>query len=225
MINALQRKNSQWASEMLDAQDAGLPIDVVDESGTAVFLVEHGNADVFGPQDLNPPPGPFERGGSMRRVPGAMNRLVDRQLGLPKTQFIAGGQLHQVQGVLAGARSEPFTITHLAGNRFMIRGGQIGDMVMPDQIVSVQTSMLLVLKPGLQVQLIPMGEGEDEVTITRTDFVERSGDDWVQTRMPWLAILRSGKSWKVQSASMAEDIANTLVLATFMPSWAGDFVE
>lgn len=217
MINALQRKNSQWASEMLDAQDAGLPIDVVDESGTAVFLVQHGNADVFGPQDLNPPPGPFERGGSMRRVPGAMNRLVDRQLGLPKTQFIAGGQLHQVQGVLAGVRSEPFTITHLSGDRFMIRGGTYGGFTMPDQIVSVPVSMLLLLGPGLIVELVPLGRGADEVSMTSLDFVDMSGAEPLLTRLPWLAILRSGKSWKVQSASMAEDISNTIIQASMLP--------
>ena len=217
MINALQRKNSQWASEMLDAQDVGLPMDVVDESGTAVFLVEHGDADVFGPQDLNPPPGPFERGGSMRRVLGAMNRLVDRQLGLPKTQFIAGGQLHQVQGALAGARSEPFTITHLSGSRFLIRGGTYGEFTMPDQIITVAVSMLLLLGPGLIVELVPLGSGADEVSCSSLDFVEFTGSDAYRTRLPWLAILKSGESWKVQSASMEEDISNTIIGASMLP--------
>jgi hypothetical protein len=222
MIQPLQRSRKAWASEMLEAEDAALPLDVVDESGVKVHIAHRGQpGNPLGGMDMEPPPRQTPRYVGNDRHPrgiAAMRSLIDRRLFAPETHIIQGGQMQQFQGSFAGVRTFPFSICHLTGSLFLIQGGQSGDSILEDQIIDAEggAGKLLLFEQGLKLVVLTIPSASSSVSVSTADFYgwNTEGGFFEQKLYPWLAILRSGESWKVMAYQMDEDIGNQIIQAS-----------
>jgi hypothetical protein len=121
-MTPLADKSAAWAAEMRAAQEATLPTVVVDGDGTGVYLVA-GGADVD-LLDADPAPGVTHRWAASATKPSDMAKVVDRQLGQPQVTVPLGNSLVRTQGTFAGPSGKPFSLCHLAGNKFWFQGGK-----------------------------------------------------------------------------------------------------
>jgi hypothetical protein len=222
MIESLQRSRTAWASEMLDAEDAALPLDVVDESGVKVHLAQRGQpGNPLGGVDMEPPPRfvpRFVGNTNQPRAGSAMRTLIDRRLASPDTSIMQGGQIQQFQGSFAGVRTYPFSICHLTGSLFLVQGGQYADSILEDQVIDAEggAGKLLLFEQGLKLVVLTIPSASSTTQVSSTDFWRwnTEGGFWEPKLYPWLAILRSGQSWKVMSVQMVEDIGNQIIQAS-----------
>jgi hypothetical protein len=121
-MSPLAAKSAAWAAEMRAAQDEALPTAVVDGEGTGIYLMS-GAAD----EDLldsDPAPGIQPRWLGKGKT-GDMRRVVDRKLGQPQVTVLLPKSVVTGEGSFAGPVGTPFTICHLAGNKFRVTGGQL----------------------------------------------------------------------------------------------------